>query len=327
MRHFLEVDDLGAEELAAVLDLSEEPAPAPVLAGRGVALLFEKPSTRTRVSMEMAVVQLGGHPIAIRPDEVGLDTREPTEDVGRVLSRYCAAIGARVFDHATVERLTGAASVPVVNLLSDRSHPCQALADLLTLRQHWGSLEGRTLAWVGDGNNVCRSLLLAGAMVGMVLRVAAPSGYEPDPDVVRSTGAVVTADPVQAVMEADVVCTDVWASMGQEDEAAERRLAFEGFTVDDDLMALARPDAVFLHCLPAHRGEEVTASVLDGPASLVWQQAANRMHAQRGLLLWLASQSPEGEASQLSAGRAGGPHGQRRAWSEGPGRPPPETDQ
>jgi ornithine carbamoyltransferase len=147
MRHFLEVDDLDAGELAAVLDLSEEPSSPPVLAGTGVALLFEKPSTRTRVSMEMAVVQLGGHPITIRPDEVGLDTREPTEDVGRVLSRYCAAIGARVFDHSTVERLAGAASVPVVNLLSDRSHPCQALADLLTLRRHWGSLDGRTLAW------------------------------------------------------------------------------------------------------------------------------------------------------------------------------------
>ena len=291
MRHFLEVDDLGADEMAAVLDLSEDPTPPPVLAGRGVALVFEKPSTRTRVSMEMAVVQLGGHPVTIRPDEVGLDTREPAEDVGRVLSRYCAAIGARVFDHSTVERLAGAASVPVINLLSDRSHPCQALADLLTLRQHWGSLAGRTLAWVGDGNNVCRSLLLAGAMAGMVLRVAAPAGYEPDAGVVRVTGAEVTSDRARAVAGAGVVSTDVWASMGQEDEVAARRVAFAAFTVDDDLMALARPDAVFLHCLPAHRGEEVTASVLDGPASLVWEQAANRMHAQRGLLRWLSAES------------------------------------
>jgi ornithine carbamoyltransferase len=291
VRHFLEVDDLGADQLAEVLDLSQAADPPPVLAGRGVALLFEKPSVRTRASMEMAVVQLGGHPVTLRPDEVGLDTREPAEDVGRVLSRYCAVIGARVFDHTTVERLAGAASVPVVNLLSDRSHPCQALADLLTLRQRWGSLRGRTLAWVGDGNNVCRSLLLAGSMAGMSLRVASPPGYEPDADVVRSTGAEVTSDPAKAVAGADAVSTDVWASMGQEDEAAERRVAFAGFTVDDDLMALAGPDAVFLHCLPAHRGEEVTASVLDGPASVVWQQAANRMHAQRGLLLWLAAQA------------------------------------
>lgn len=293
MRHFLEVDDLGADELADVLDLSEEADPPPVLAGRGVALLFEKPSVRTRASMELAVVQLGGHPVTLRPDEVGLDAREPTEDVGRVLSQYCAALGARVFDHSTVERLAGAASVPVVNLLSDRSHPCQALADLLTLRQRWGSLQGRTLAWVGDGNNVCRSLLLAGSLAGMALRVAAPPGYEPDAEVVRSTGAEVIPDPAKAVAGADAVCTDVWASMGQEDEAAERRVAFAGFTVDDDLMALAGPDAVFLHCLPAHRGEEVTASVLEGPASLVWQQAANRMHAQRGLLRWLVAQETE----------------------------------
>ena len=293
MRHFLEVDDLGAGELAAVLDLAEQAQPPAALAGRGVALLFEKPSTRTRVSMEMAVFQLGGHPVTMRPDEVGLDTRERAEDVSRVLSRYCAAIGARVFDHTTVERLAGAASVPVVNLLSDRSHPCQALADLLTLRQHWGPLSGRTLAWVGDGNNVCRSLLLAGALAGMALRVATPPGYEPAADVVRSTGAKVTSDPAEAVAGADVVSTDVWASMGQEEEAAERRVAFAGFTVDEGLMTLTRPDAVFLHCLPAHRGEEVTDSVLDGPASLVWQQAANRMHAQRGLLLWLATQPSE----------------------------------
>ena len=287
-RHLLDVDDLGAEELAAVLDLSEDPVPPPALAGRGVALLFEKPSNRTRASMEMAVVQLGGHPIAIRPDEIGLDTREPTEDVARVLSEYCAVIGARVFDHTTVERLAGAALVPVVNLLSDRSHPCQALADLLTLRQHWGSLDGRTLAWVGDGNNVCRSLLLAGALAGMDLRVSAPPGYQPPPDLIGHTGAHLTPDPAEAVAGADAVSTDVWASMGQEDEAAERRRAFAGFTVDDALMARAREGAVFLHCLPVHRGEEVTALVVDGPASLVWQQAANRMHTQRGLLLWLA---------------------------------------
>ena len=281
--NFLDVDDLDADGLAAVLDLAERPDPPPVLAGRGVALVFEKPSNRTRVSMEMAVVQLGGHPIAVRGDEVGIDVREPAEDVARALSGYCAAVGARVFEHARLERLAAAASVPVVNLLSDDAHPCQALADLLTLRQARGRLEGLTLAYVGDGNNTCRSLMRAAGLAGMGMRVATPAGYEPAP----WADVVVTNDPYEAVAGADAVYTDVWASMGQEDEAAARKARFDGFTVDDDLLGAARPDAVFLHCLPAHRGEEVTASVVDGPRSLVWPQAANRMHAQRGLLLWL----------------------------------------
>jgi ornithine carbamoyltransferase len=324
VRHLLDVDDLSAAELAAVLDLSEQPDPPPVLAGRGAALLFEKPSNRTRVSMEMAVVQLGGHPVTLRPDEIGLDSREPAEDVARVLSEYCSLVGARVFDHSTVVRLASTASIPVVNLLSDEAHPCQALADLLTLRQRWGSLAGRTLAWVGDGNNVCRSLLAAGAMAGLRLRVATPPGYEPPRDLVERTGAMVTADPAEAVEGADAVSTDVWASMGQEDEAIQRKQAFAGFTVDEALFSRAKPEALFLHCLPAHRGEEVTAGVLDGPSSVVWQQAANRMHAQRGLLLWLAKQGPETRSrSRGQAGGAGGPRRQRRAWSEGPGCPSP----
>ena len=282
-RDFLEVDDLDAAGLAAVLDLAERDDPPPVLAGKGVALVFEKPSNRTRVSMEMAVVQLGGHPVAVRGDEVGIDTRESAEDVARVLAGYCAVIGARVFEHARVERLAAAADVPVVNLLSDDAHPCQALADLLTLRQTRGGLDGLTLAYVGDGNNTCRSLMRAAGLAGMGMRVATPAGYEPAP----WGDTVVTGDPYEAVSGADAVYTDVWASMGQEEEAAARRLEFAGFTVDDDLMAAAGPGAVFLHCLPAHRGEEVAASVVDGPRSLVWQQARNRMHAQRGLLLWL----------------------------------------
>ena len=283
MNHFLEVDDVDAAGLAAVLDLAERSDPPAVLGGQGVALVFEKPSNRTRVSMEMAVVQLGGHPISVRGDEVGIDTREPAEDVARALGGYCAAIGARVFEHARVQRLAAAAPVPVVNLLSDDAHPCQALADVLTLRQARGRLEGLTMAYVGDGNNTCRSLMRATALAGMAMRVAAPPGYEPEP----WGGSVLTSDPYEAVKDADAVYTDVWASMGQEDEAAARRAAFAGFTVDDDLMSTARPDAVFLHCLPAHRGEEVAASVIEGPRSLVWKQAANRMHAQRGLLLWL----------------------------------------
>jgi ornithine carbamoyltransferase len=287
LRHLLEVDDLSAAELQRVLDLAEEPDPPAVLAGRGAALLFEKPSNRTRGSMEMAVVQLGGHPMSFRRDELGMDGRESAEDVAKVLSAYCALIGARVYDHVLLERLRRASSVPVVNLLSDLAHPCQALGDLLTLRQRFGSLAGRVLAYVGDGNNVCRSLILAGGLCGLSVRVAAPSGYEPPPEVVRRAGAELTHDPAEAVAGADAVYTDVWASMGQEDEAARRRVDFAGFTVDDALMAKAGPHAVFLHCLPAHRGEEVTASVVDGPQSVVWQQAANRLHAQRGLLLWL----------------------------------------
>jgi len=281
MRHFLDVDDLSPEELTAVLDRAELDSPEPVLAGRGAALLFEKPSNRTRNSMEMAVVQLGGHPISMRGDELGFDVRESLEDIARTLSCYHAVIAARVFEHEKVMRLAAAATVPVVNLLSDDAHPCQALADLLTIRRRFGSLAGLTVAWVGDGNNVCRSLLLAAERAGMEMRVAAPSGYEP------GVPAHVTNDPVEAVKEANVVCTDVWASMGREDEAVARRAAFAGFTVTPELMQQARSDAIFLHCLPAHRGEEVAAEVIDGPQSAVWQQAENRLHAQRGLLLWL----------------------------------------
>ena len=284
MRHLLDVDDLEPEALTEVLDLAEQPDPPRVLEGLGVALLFQKPSNRTRVSMEVAVTQLGGHPVSLRGEEVGLGEREPPADVARVLSEYCTLIGARVFDHADVVAMAAAARVPVVNLLSDRAHPCQALADLLTLRQRFGRLEGLVLAWVGDGNNVCRSLLVAAAMAGMTVRVASPAGYEPP----GGPAVLITSDPSEAVTGADAVFTDVWTSMGQEEEAVRRRAAFAGYTVDDSLMAKAAPDAVFLHCLPAHRGEEVTASVVDGPRSLVWQEAANRLAASRGLLILLA---------------------------------------
>jgi len=287
LRHFLDVDDLSAGELAAVLDLAERPDVPAVLAGRGAALLFEKPSNRTRVSMEMAVVQLGGHPVSLRGDEVGIDTRETAEDVARTLSQFCAVIGARVFEHSKLVRMAAVAGVPVVNLLSDEAHPCEALGDLLTLRQRLGTLAGRSLAYVGDGNNVCRSLMAAAALAGMDMRVATPPGYEPPAD----GATLLTNDPAEAVGGADAVYTDVWASMGQEDEAARRRRDFTGFTVDDALMGRAAGPAVFLHCLPAHRGEEVAASVIDGPRSAVWQQAANRMHAQRGLLVWLLDQA------------------------------------
>ncbi|MBA2438501.1 MAG: ornithine carbamoyltransferase [Acidimicrobiia bacterium] len=298
-RHLLEVDDLSPAELSQVLDRAEAPdPPTRLLAGRGMALVFEKPSARTRNATEMAVVQLGGHPVSLRGEEVGLDGRESAEDLARTLAGYHAAIGARVFAHATLERMASVAGVPVVNLLSDRAHPTQALADLLTLRRHFeGSLAGRTLAWVGDANNVFASLSMAATMAGMKVRAACPPGFGPDDDLlgrVRVQGGqvVVTTSPEEAVAGADVVSTDVWASMGQEDEAAARRTAFAGFTVDAALMAAADDDAVFLHCLPAHRGEEVAAEVVDGPQSLVWPQAANRMHAVRGLLWFLLGTAP-----------------------------------
>ncbi len=296
-RHFLEVDDLDSHELATVLDLAESPDPPAVLAGRGVALLFEKPSLRTRNATEMAVVQLGGHPLSLRAEEVGVDVREPAPDVARTLGRYHAAIGARVFEHSKLERMAAASSVPVVNLLSDDAHPCEALADLLTLRRQFGRLEGLELAYVGDFNNVARSLGLAAALSKVSVRYACPDGYGPgDADVARveDLGGAVTAtsDAAQAVTGAHAVYTDVWASMGAEDEAEDRRQAFGGYTVDEALMDRARPEAVFLHCLPAHRGEEVTAGVVDGPRSRVWDQAENRMHTARGLLVFLLGGEP-----------------------------------
>jgi ornithine carbamoyltransferase len=292
MRHFLEVDDLTASELISVLDLAVEPNPEQVLAGKGVALIFEKPSNRTRNSSEMAVVGLGGHPISLRGEEIGLGVRESVEDVTRVLARYHSAIGARVFDHGVLEAMARVDEVPIVNLLSDVAHPCQALADLLTLRHRWGGLAGRSVAWVGDGNNVARSLTLACGLAGIDVRLACPAGHELDPvaiDGARANGVevVVTKDPARAVDGADAVCTDVWVSMGQEAEQADREDAFAGYQVDARLMDGAAPGAVFLHCLPAHRGLEVSSAVIDGPASAVFEQAENRMHAARGLLLWL----------------------------------------
>ncbi|HZP30421.1 MAG TPA: ornithine carbamoyltransferase [Acidimicrobiia bacterium] len=297
VRHLLEVDDLDPAQFAAVLDRAREWKEAPreiphVLAGRGVALVFEKPSARTRVSTEIAVTTLGGHPLYIRGEEVGLGVRETVEDVARTLAGYCAVIAARVFDHGKLEAMAAAVDVPVVNLLSDRAHPCQALADYLTLREHYGSLEGRRVAYVGDGNNVAASLAFGAALSGVELTVASPSGYELDEGVVdgaRNLGGAIelVGDPFEAVKGADAVYTDVWTSMGQEDETEQRRAAFDGYQVDAALMDAAGADACFMHCLPAHRGEEVAAEVIDGPRSVVWQQAANRMHSVRALLALL----------------------------------------
>lgn len=299
MRHrLLEIDDLDPARFADLLDRAEAwkrdvRAVPRVLEGRGVALLFEKPSARTRVSSEMAVVGLGGHPIYIRGEEVGLGTRETVEDVARTLASYCAIVAARVFDHLTLEVMSSAVDVPVVNLLSDRAHPCQALADFLTLRERFGSLEGRRLVFVGDGNNVAASLAFASALTGVEFVVSSPPGYELDDDVVdraRNLGGTIElhADPYEAVRGADAIYSDVWTSMGQETQAAARRAAFGAYRVTAELMAVADHGALFLHCLPVHRGEEVDADVIDGPASVVWQQAANRMHAARALFADLA---------------------------------------
>lgn len=300
MANFLEIDDLSCEDLDHVMQLAKLPAAEldKVLTGKGVALVFEKPSARTRNSSELAVAALGGHPVYVQGAEVGIDVRETAEDVARTLACYHSVICARVMDHRVLVRMADALdeadlAVPVVNLLSDLAHPCQALADLLTIRDVFGELGGRTVAYIGDANNVWRSLALGAAMTGVRVRIASPQGYGPDPDdvarIVRLGGEIeVTDDPAEAVSGADVLYTDVWTSMGQEEEVAARRKAFAGFTIDDELLRRADPDAVVLHCLPAHRGEEITASVIDGPKSRVWLQAENRMHSMRGLLSWIA---------------------------------------
>ncbi len=291
MRHLLEIDDLDRDELRAVIELSRAGEPPQVLAGGGAALLFEKPSARTRNSMEMAVVQLGGHPVTIRPDEVGLDTRESTEDVARTLACYHRVICARVFEHSKLERMVAVSPVPVVNMLSDDAHPLQALADVLTMENELGDLDGRTVTYVGDANNVARSLALAAGMLGMTVRLASPPGFGFQPEArerLAAAGVEVTetVSPAEAVSGADVVYTDVWSSMGQEDQAAERRELFAGFTVDETLLAELAPHGILLHCLPAHRGEEVSHEAIEGSRSRVWAQAENRMHAARGFLAW-----------------------------------------
>lgn len=302
-RHFLEIDDLKADELTAVLDAAQKPPMVGLLAGKGVALVFEKPSLRTRNSSEMAVVQLGGHPVFIQQQEIQLGKRETIEDVTRVLAGYYSVISARVFEHKQLERMAAVSPVPVVNLLSDGGHPCQALADLLTIRNRFGTLGGVPLAWVGDFNNVARSLSLGAMLSGMDLRVASPPGYGPTPqdldrlaalDTPRGGRLVVHARPTSAVAGAMAVSTDTWVSMGQEGERTERLRAFEGFGVDGALMAGAACEGIFLHCLPAKRGQEVTDEVMEGPQSMVFTQAHNRMHAYRGLLTWLLTRPSEG---------------------------------
>ncbi|HEY0012700.1 MAG TPA: ornithine carbamoyltransferase [Allosphingosinicella sp.] len=283
MRDLLSIADLTREELERLLNGSERDLGRP-LAGKGVALVFQKPSARTRNSMEMAVVQLGGHPVYIQKDEVGLGTRETAEDVARTLACYHSVIAARVMDHGDLLTIAAATETPVLNMLSDTDHPLQALADLLTVKQLLGRVEGAKIAYVGDGdNNVCRSLAQGCALLGAELRIASPEGYGLSD---APEGVLQTADPAEAVHGADIVYTDVWVSMGQDDEAEIRTAAFQPFQVGEALLARC-PSAHFLHCLPARRGEEVTAGVIDGPRSAVWRQAENRMHTARAALAWM----------------------------------------
>ena len=299
-RSVLTVADLSVSEIGQVLDLALQTKRGAntgggPLEGKTALLLFQKPSLRTRVSFELAVDNLGGRALYLSPPEVGLGERESPEDVGAVAGRYCDLIICRTFDQSNLERLASSSGVPVVNALSDWEHPCQALADVLTIREHGGAA-GRTLAYVGDGNNVARSLSIAAAGEGMAVRLASPSGYELDEASVTvasqraaASGGSVTAiaDPTEAVNGADVVYTDTWTSMGQELESRQRLEAFTGYQVDVDLVGKASPDACVMHCLPAHRGEEITDDVLDGPQSIVLDQAENRLHAQQALLAWL----------------------------------------
>ncbi len=300
-RDFLSIDDLSPQELVGLLDLAAKVKATPEdyaqrLHGKAVAMVFEKPSTRTRVSFEVAITSTGGHPVVLSSSELQLGRGETIEDTGRVLSRYVDAIVLRTFEQERLELLASAATVPVINALSDFEHPCQCLADLLTVREQKGELAGRTLTYLGDGNNVTHSLLLGGAKAGMRVRVATPPGFEPIPQVVHraeeiaaGTGGAVEIlhDPAAASAQADVLYTDVWASMGQEAEADERALIFPSFRLDRELVDMAKPDVTVLHCLPAHRGQEITDEVIDGPHSAVWDQAENRMHTQKALLLWL----------------------------------------
>jgi ornithine carbamoyltransferase len=300
-RHFLSIDDLTPDELQELLEMSASMKAKPdEFADRlhrlAIALIFEKPSTRTRVSFEVAVASMGGHPLALSSAELQLGRGETIEDTGRVLSRYVDAMVLRTFGQERLEGLARTATVPVINALSDFEHPCQCLADLFTVKEKRGRLEGITFTYVGDGNNVAHSLLLGGAKCGMHVRVATPPGFEPIPQVVRraeeiagETGGsvLVTSDPAEAERDADILYTDVWASMGQESEADERSLIFANYRLDQAAVDRASPDVLVMHCLPAHRGHEITDGVIDGQHSIVWDQAENRLHAQKALLLWL----------------------------------------
>ncbi|MCL7452820.1 MAG: ornithine carbamoyltransferase [Anaerolineae bacterium] len=303
MKHFLSIAELNTDELWNLLQLAHDLKAEwkaggndPILKGKVLGMLFQKPSLRTRVSFEVGMVHLGGSAMYLSPNEIQLGKRETTADVARVLSRYVQGIMARVFAHRDIEELAAYSDVPVINGLSGYNHPCQALGDVFTAWEKLGDLAGRKLAFIGDGNNVANSLLFAGTKLGMDVTVASPAGYEPHPGVVRlargfaaESGARVEVSnvPADAVQGADVIYTDVWASMGQEEEAELRKRRFVGFQVNEALVARAKPEAIVMHCLPAHRGEEITDAVADGPQSALFDEAENRLHAQKAVLATL----------------------------------------
>jgi ornithine carbamoyltransferase len=291
-RHFLAIPDFTRPELLALFDLAArmkrgDYAEKP-LAGKTLGMIFAKSSTRTRVSFEVGAYQLGGHALFLSSRDIQLGRGEPIRDTARVLSRYLDGIMIRTYDHADVEELARFGSIPVINGLTDLLHPCQVLADLLTIRESVGGWEGKVVAWIGDGNNMANSWLNAAGVLGFELRLACPEGYAPNPAILernrKLTKVTLTADPREAARGAHVINTDVWASMGQEQEQEQRARAFQGYIVDEALMNSADPDAIFLHCLPAHRGEEVSEEVIEGPRSRVWNQAENRLHVQKALM-------------------------------------------
>src|SRR5664279_4457473 len=300
-RDFLAIPDFTAKELTALFQLADKMRRGQYkkkpLAGRSLAMIFMKASTRTRVSFEVGAWQLGGHALFLSPRDIQLGRGEPIADTARVLSRYVDGIMIRTFAHSEVEELAQHATVPVINGLTDLLHPCQILADLLTVKQHLGGWAGKKIAWIGDGNNMANSWINAAYRLGFELVLACPEGYDPDAATLTREGGKnvkVVRDPAEAVNVADVVNTDVWASMGQEEEQAKREKAFKGYEVDRKLMSLANKDAIFLHCLPAHRGEEVAADVIDGPQSRVWDEAENRLHVQKALMAVLMGNEPLG---------------------------------
>jgi ornithine carbamoyltransferase len=278
-----------AIELKNILKRGEDYSP---FRNRVMGMIFDKASTRTRVSFETGMVQLGGHAIFLSPRDTQLGRGEPIEDSARVLSRMVDIIMIRTFAHETIERFAEYSNVPVINALTDMYHPCQLLADMQTYYEHRGDITGKTVAWIGDGNNMCHSYINAARQYGFTLNIATPKGFEPDAELVKAAGESLnlTHDPFEAAKSADLITTDVWASMGQEEEQAQRAKAFADFQVTDKMMQLANSDAIFMHCLPAHRGEEVSAEVIDGPQSVVWDQAENRLHAQKALVEHLLNQ-------------------------------------
>ena len=299
--NLISISDLSREDILRLLDSADafrarRGRHGCPLQGKSLAMIFEKPSTRTRVSLEVAASDLGAHPLYLSAGELQLGRGETIADTARVLSRYVAGITARVYSHSTVMQLAAYASVPVVNALSDWEHPLQILADLQTVRQRFSRLEGLKLAWIGDGNNVCNSLILAAAITGMEIAVASPVGYQPTPRVLEQARLLggrpaVAAEPAEAAKDADVVVTDTWVSMGDEDQEAERLRVFGRYQVNSDLMSLASPDGIALHCLPAHRGQEITDEVMDGPQSAVFDEAENRLHTSKAVMAWLMGES------------------------------------